>query len=149
MRPTKEEEQELIRYYEERKGRTEHWGKPIPVRPRRGNGPSTVFSLRLTGAELTLFSREANRRRISVSELVRQATLREIEATSGESDLKQTANALRRIADQLEREANGAETAYRPSQRQAVLAAGEEPAEYRADTEEASPPKRRGRPRKA
>jgi hypothetical protein len=106
-----------------------------------------VFSLRLTGAELTLFWQEAKRRGINVSELIRQATLREIASASESGGLKEAAVSLRRIADQIERA--GAEAAtYVPSARRPVLAASEEkgPA-YEAGAETAAA-KRTARRRK-
>ena len=137
-RLSKEEERELARYYEENRDNPAIWGPAIPVAPRRGTGPSTVFSLRLTGEELTLFWREANRRGITVSELIREAALKEVaEASSDEADLKQAADSLRRIAGLIERQAS-ASGAPRPA-----LKASEERSEYRAETSASEPVRKR------
>ena len=145
MRPSKEEEQELIRYYEDRRGQTGHWGKPVPIRVRRG-GPSAVFSLRLTAEELTLFQKEAERRGVTVSQLIREATLREIKGPAGEADLTQAADSLRHIATLIERRERAAGAG--PAAPRPALRASEERAEYRAE-DPASPPRKRTPRRKA
>jgi uncharacterized protein (DUF1778 family) len=68
-------EQQLARYFEERKGDLSLWErKPAMIRVRRG-GPSTVFSLRLTPEELEEIYRAAAKKGQTTSQFIRNASL--------------------------------------------------------------------------
>ena len=76
-------EEELARYYEERKGDLSQWEtKPRKIRVRRG-GPSTVFSMRFAPEELKVAQDAAGRLGVTVSEFIRRSAL---EAAQGRRD---------------------------------------------------------------
>lgn len=52
---------------------------PAPIKVRRGASVSTMFSLRIDAAELTRIGEAARARGLTVSELMRKATLAAIE----------------------------------------------------------------------
>ena len=71
-------EEALARFYEERKGDLSLWQKkPRQIRLRRGDGPSTMFSLRMTGEELSKIALAAQKRGTTVSDFIRRAALKE------------------------------------------------------------------------
>jgi len=73
-------EQELASFYEEHKEDMSLWQKkPRRIRARRGQGPSTMFSLRMTGEELTKIALAAEARGQSVSDFIRSAAMAAIE----------------------------------------------------------------------
>ena len=83
-------EAEMARYYEEHKDDMSLWEKkPRSIRSRRGAGPSTMFSLRLTGEELTRIAEAARAKEITVSEFIRKATMAVVD---GDVSLQETAN---------------------------------------------------------
>lgn len=80
-----QDEAELARHYEARKGDVSDWERvPGRIRVRRGS-PSTVFSLRLAPEELTELYEAAAAQGISVSELIRRAALTAIRQPDPES----------------------------------------------------------------
>jgi hypothetical protein len=85
-------EAELARFYEKHKDDLSLWVKqPRRIRYRRGEGPSTVFSLRLTGDELTRIAQAAHAREMSVSDFIRKATMAAIDeepSREGQEPLK-------------------------------------------------------------
>ena len=97
-----EEEAALARYFDEHKGDMSLWDttKPIKIRVRRG-GPSAVFSVRFTSEELKLLQSAANARGITISQLIRDAALREVAPAETAGDLRAVAKELHRIADTL------------------------------------------------
>jgi hypothetical protein len=70
-------EEDLARYFEERRGDISQW-EPTPkkIRRRRG-GPSTIFSLRLAPEELQELHTVALTRGMNLSDFIRSAALRE------------------------------------------------------------------------
>jgi len=73
-------EEELARYYEERKEDLSQWEtKPRKIRVRRG-GPSTVFSIRFAPEELKLIQDVAESREVTISDFIRRSAL---EAATG------------------------------------------------------------------
>lgn len=106
MSTRKQTEEELARYFEERRGDISMWAaKPTKIRVRRG-GPSTVFSVRFTREELNLLQEAADKQGITISELIRAAASREVtRQASGVGDLEQAAVSLRRIADLISSQA--------------------------------------------
>ena len=104
-----EEEAELARYFDEHKGDMSLWDttRPIKIRVRRG-GPSSVFSVRFTSEELHRLQAAANARGITISQLIRDAALREAAPAEAAGDLSVVAKELHRIADGL-----AAENRYR------------------------------------
>ena len=79
-------EEDLARFFEERRGDISQWEpNPAKIRRRRG-GPSTIFSLRLAPEELQELRTVAERRGLSLSELIRRAALREARQTDSKSE---------------------------------------------------------------
>jgi hypothetical protein len=79
-------ERDLARYFEERKDDETIWQKKgRKIRPRRGQGPSTVFTLRLAPEELTALLAAANARNVSLTEFIRTAALTEAQAAKVQS----------------------------------------------------------------
>jgi hypothetical protein len=70
-------EQELARYYEEHRDDPSlwDWKRARRISARRGRGPSTVFSVRLTPEELTEIHRAANSSGANASDFMREAAL--------------------------------------------------------------------------
>ena len=66
-------EQELVEYFERRRGDTSTWGKPVKAAVSKGG--SVVFSLRLAPEELEHLRQIADEQGRSVSDLIRSAAL--------------------------------------------------------------------------
>lgn len=110
-KPQEMTEAELARFYEEHQDDMSLWEKkPRQIRSRRGAGPSTIFSLRLTGEELTKIARAAQARDVTVSDFIRRATMAAVENNT----LPEESTALDEIREKV-REL--AETVNRLSQR--------------------------------
>jgi hypothetical protein len=73
-KPDEMTEEELARFYEERRGDVSLWDKARRIRVRRGS-PSTVFTLRLAPEELERLYRAAEKEAETMSEFVRRAAL--------------------------------------------------------------------------
>ena len=72
-------EEELALNYEDHKDDISLWAKkPMSIRLRRGQGPSTILSLRLTGEELTAIARAAQASGVTTSEYIRRATMAKV-----------------------------------------------------------------------
>jgi len=109
-------EEELARFYEERKGDLSLWQKtPRQIRRRRG-GASTVFAVRLAPSELEELQAAAKRAGTTVSDFIRSAALRAASASEGPAELvsllneaaeqtRQSAAALKATALRVERAA--------------------------------------------
>ena len=67
-------EEELARFYEERRGDVSLWDKSRRIRVRRGS-PSTVFTLRLAPDELEQLYRAAEAQSETMSEFIRSAAV--------------------------------------------------------------------------
>jgi hypothetical protein len=82
---------EIAREYLDNKDDMTRWnvGAARKIRSRRGKGPSTIFSLRLTGEELVAFSEYARAHGTTVSDFLRQAAKG---AIAGETDAKAVAS---------------------------------------------------------
>jgi len=78
--PDKMSEEELARFYEERRGDVSLWDKSRRIRVRRGS-PSTVFTLRLAPEELQLLYEAAKAQGVTMSEFVRKAATDRAAAT--------------------------------------------------------------------
>lgn len=65
-------EEELARFYDERRGDESLWDNSRRIRVRRGS-PSTVFSLRLAPEELEVFYQAAQNEGETMSEFIRKA----------------------------------------------------------------------------
>ena len=79
-------EDERARYYEEHMDdETLFSKKALPLRPRRSTGPSTMFSLRMGGDELTKIAEAAKARGVTVSEFIRTASMAAVEDSEGAS----------------------------------------------------------------
>ncbi len=77
-------EQELVEYFERRKGDTSTWGKPVKATVSKGG--SVVFSLRLAPEELEHLRQVADEQGRSVSDLIRSSALTAaVEPDSGPS----------------------------------------------------------------
>jgi len=84
-------EDERARYYEKHMDDETLFSKtPRATRPRRGSGPSTMFSLRMTGEELTRIAEAARARGMTVSDFIRRASLAAID----DQDAAEKATAL-------------------------------------------------------
>jgi hypothetical protein len=70
--PDRMTEEELARFYEERRDDESLWDKSRRIRVRRGS-PSTVFTLRLAPEELELLYQAARREGETMSEFIRKA----------------------------------------------------------------------------
>ncbi len=76
-KPDDMDEDELARFFEAHKGDVSLWErKPAKIRVRRG-GPSTVFAVRMTPEELEELRLAANAEGRTISDLVREAALKE------------------------------------------------------------------------
>ena len=74
-KPDEMTEEELARFYEERRGDTSLWEKkPRPMRVRRG-GASTVFTLRLAPEEMQALYEAAARQDETLSDFIRKGAL--------------------------------------------------------------------------
>ena len=72
--PDEMSEEELARFYEERRGDVSLWDKSRRIRVRRGS-PSTVFTLRLAPDELEQLYRAAEAQSETMSEFIRSAAV--------------------------------------------------------------------------
>jgi hypothetical protein len=70
--PDEMNEEELARFYEERRGDVSLWDKSRRIRVRRGS-PSTVVTMRLAPEELELLYRAAKAEGETMSEFIRRA----------------------------------------------------------------------------
>jgi hypothetical protein len=71
-------EQEMARFFEEHAGDMSLWSKkPRKIRSRKGQGASTVFSLRLAPKELEELFYAANKRGVTLTEFIRSSALAE------------------------------------------------------------------------
>jgi hypothetical protein len=71
-------EKDLAGYFEENKDNPALWQKkPRKIRSRRGQGPSSVFTLRLTAEELEELALAASARGVSLTEFIRNTALKE------------------------------------------------------------------------
>jgi len=68
-------EDERAEYYEAHKDEELFSPQPVRVRVRRGDGASTMFSLRIPSAELTRIGEAARARGMTVSEFIRKSSL--------------------------------------------------------------------------
>jgi len=69
-----QDERTLAAEFEANKDDMSQWNRtPRTIRSRRGEGPSTIFSLRLTGDELTAYAEFAKAKGMTVSEFLRKA----------------------------------------------------------------------------
>lgn len=67
-------EEELARFYEERRGDVSLWDKSRRIRVRRGS-PSSVFTMRLAPEELEQLYRAAEIENVTMSEFIRKAAV--------------------------------------------------------------------------
>jgi len=74
MNPDAMNEEELARFYEQRRGDVSLWDKSRRIRVRRGS-PSTVFTLRLAPEELEQLSRVAEMQGETMSEFIRKGAI--------------------------------------------------------------------------
>ncbi len=72
--PDEMNEEELARFYEERRGDVSLWDKSRRIRVRRGS-PSTVFTLRLAPEELEQLYRAAELQGETMSEFIRKGAV--------------------------------------------------------------------------
>jgi hypothetical protein len=72
--PDEMNEEELSRFYEERRGDVSLWDKSRRIRVRRGS-PSTVFTLRLAPEEIEQLYRAAAAQSETMSEFIRRAAV--------------------------------------------------------------------------
>lgn len=101
-------EDERARYYEEHMDDDTLFSKtPRATRPRRGTGPSTMFSLRMTGEELTKIAVAAKERGMTVSDFIRKASMAAVEDDDAASravalgEAKEKARELREALSRL------------------------------------------------
>jgi len=95
-------EEELARFYEERKGDLALWQKtPRQIRRRRG-GASTVFAVRLAPSELQDLQAAAKRAGTTISDFIRSAALR---AASASDEPAELASLLNEAAEQTRQSA--------------------------------------------
>ena len=73
-KPDEMNEEELARFYEERRGDVSLWDKSRRIRVRRGS-PSTVFTLRLAPEELEQLYRAAELQGETMSEFIRKGAV--------------------------------------------------------------------------
>ena len=93
-------DEQLANEYEEHKDDASIWSsKPRKIRARRGDGPSTMFSLRMTGQELTAIGNAAAARNMNVSDFIRKAAMATV---AGETDLTEAVASARLEAVQRE-----------------------------------------------
>ena len=84
-------EEELARFYEERRGDTSLWQKkPRKIRARRG-GASTVFTLRLAPDELQQLYNAASKQDETLSDFIRKGPLERATALQRQAKRSKTA----------------------------------------------------------
>jgi hypothetical protein len=97
-----DELEELADYYERHAGDLSLWStKPRKIRVRRG-GPSHTFSIRFTPEEMALLDDAAERRGITITELIRSAALASVRE-GGDETLREVKERALQLAEAVKR----------------------------------------------